>query len=46
MKKRLLPALFFLLLSAVFILIGIGLDDFGEIMSNGAILCLSCIGIG
>lgn len=35
-----------LIVCAVLIVEGIGLEDIGEIISNGNILCLSCIGIG
>ena len=32
---------------AIFLIIhGIALEDISEVISNGAILCLSCVGIG
>ena len=47
MKALKISAFAVLMIVAIFLIIhGIGLEDIAEIIGNGSILCLSCVGIG
>ena len=35
-----------IIVSVVLIFLGIGVEDILEVITNGSILCLSCVGIG
>ncbi len=45
-KGRIIVVSVILILSIISIVYGVKLEDIPEIISNGSILCLACIGIG